>query len=170
MACVSCRPTPLQPMQPTQPLCILTLPAIHLHMRASMSASTHAAVETDKHKRLTPSHVGFLPVPCAATCTPHPTTHPIIQPKRELGRLLRVNIMAYDYTGYGASRGQPSIAATCGDVSAVLSSLEAHHNVKQSQVVLYGQSVGSGPTVRMPGGVGDRVVPQPPQRLGRAMR
>lgn len=68
---------------------------------------------------------------------------------RELGRLLRVNIMGYDYTGYGACPGQPSIAATCCDISAVLHSLEADHGIKRHNVVLYGQSVGSGPTVSL---------------------
>lgn len=67
---------------------------------------------------------------------------------RELGRLLRVNVMGYDYTGYGVCTGQPSIAATCCDISAVLQSLEVDHGVKRHHVVLYGQSVGSGPTVR----------------------
>lgn len=67
---------------------------------------------------------------------------------RELGRLLRVNVMGYDYTGYGVCKGQPSIAATCCDIRAVLQSLEVDHGVKRHTVVLYGQSVGSGPTVR----------------------
>lgn len=43
--------------------------------------------------------------------------------------------------------GQPSIAATCCDISSVLQSLEADHGIKRHSVVLYGQSVGSGPTV-----------------------
>jgi hypothetical protein len=66
---------------------------------------------------------------------------------RELGRLLRVNVMGYDYTGYGVSSGQPSIAATCCDVSRVLQCLESDFDIKRQTVVLYGQSVGSGPTV-----------------------
>lgn len=68
-------------------------------------------------------------------------------PHRELGRLLRVNVMGYDYTGYGVCSGQPSIAATCCDISAMLQSLETDHGIKRHTVVLYGQSVGSGPTV-----------------------
>jgi hypothetical protein len=49
--------------------------------------------------------------------------------------------------GYGVCSGQPSIAATCCDISAVLQSLEADHGIKRHTVVMYGQSVGSGPTV-----------------------
>uniref|UniRef100_A0A383W7Y1 Serine aminopeptidase S33 domain-containing protein n=1 Tax=Tetradesmus obliquus TaxID=3088 RepID=A0A383W7Y1_TETOB len=68
---------------------------------------------------------------------------------KDLGRLLRVNVMGYDYTGYGccSSSGGPSVTATCSDVAAVLSGLETLHGVKRKDVVLYGQSVGSGPTV-----------------------
>lgn len=66
---------------------------------------------------------------------------------RDLSRLLRVNIMGYDYTGYGACSGVPSVTATCSDISAVLEALESIHGVKRREVVLYGQSVGSGPTV-----------------------
>jgi hypothetical protein len=55
--------------------------------------------------------------------------------------------MGYDYTGYGVSSGQPSIAATCCDVSRVLQCLESDFDIKRQTVVLYGQSVGSGPTV-----------------------
>jgi hypothetical protein len=86
-------------------------------------------------KQLTASLPPSLPVQLPCCCC------------RELGRLLRVNVMGYDYTGYGVCSGQPSIAATCCDISALLQSLEADHGVKRHTVVLYGQSVGSGPTV-----------------------
>jgi hypothetical protein len=69
--------------------------------------------------------------------------------RRDLGRLLRVNVMGYDYTGYGvcSSNGGPSVTATCSDVAAVLTALETIHGIKRKDVILYGQSVGSGPTV-----------------------
>jgi ribonuclease HI len=66
---------------------------------------------------------------------------------RELSHLLAVNVMAYDYAGYGASTGLPSTANTRADISAVLAALQEHHDVAPCHVVLYGQSVGSGPTV-----------------------
>lgn len=70
---------------------------------------------------------------------------------RDLGRLLRVNVMGYDYSGYGvcSSPAGPSVTATCGDIAAVLDALETIHGVKRKDVVLYGQSVGSGPTVSL---------------------
>ncbi|KAF8064605.1 abhd17c [Scenedesmus sp. PABB004] len=67
---------------------------------------------------------------------------------RDLGRLLRVNVMGYDYTGYGPGAARPaSVSATHGDICAALDALEALHGVPRRDVVLYGQSVGSGPTV-----------------------
>jgi pimeloyl-ACP methyl ester carboxylesterase len=66
---------------------------------------------------------------------------------RELSHLLAVNVCAYDYTGYGASSGLPSTANTRADITAVLGALQEHHGVAPRDVVLYGQSVGSGPTV-----------------------
>ncbi|CAI0560589.1 unnamed protein product [Linum tenue] len=47
----------------------------------------------------------------------------------ELSLHLRVNLMGYDYSGYGQSTGKEKYGA------------------KQEDVILYGQSVGSGPTL-----------------------
>jgi hypothetical protein len=68
--------------------------------------------------------------------------------------------MGYDYTGYGvcSSNGGPSVTATCSDVAAVLTALETIHGIKRRDVILYGQSVGSGPTVSATGGCVDKVV------------
>ncbi|CAI5953686.1 unnamed protein product [Closterium sp. NIES-64] len=65
----------------------------------------------------------------------------------ELAHMLRVNLMGYDYTGYGASTGKPSEADTYADVEAVMACLQQRYSIGADQVVLYGQSVGSGPTV-----------------------
>ncbi|KVI02486.1 hypothetical protein Ccrd_019260 [Cynara cardunculus var. scolymus] len=99
----------------------------------------------------------------------------------ELSIRLRVNLMGYDYSGYGQSSGkvgefgkfiakigrkchhlqvhlfhvvQPSENNTYADIEAVYKCLEESYGTKQEDVVLYGQSVGSGPTldlaVRLP--------------------
>ncbi|KXZ53545.1 hypothetical protein GPECTOR_7g995 [Gonium pectorale] len=65
---------------------------------------------------------------------------------RELSRLLRVNVMGYDYSGYGASTGTPTVTNTLADITAVLGCLQDTYGVPASSVVLYGQSVGSGPS------------------------
>lgn len=66
---------------------------------------------------------------------------------RELGKLLHANVMGYDYTGYGPSTSLPSVSHTLSDISGVLGMLRGQHNIAPADVVLYGQSVGSGPTV-----------------------
>lgn len=54
--------------------------------------------------------------------------------------------MGYDYSGYGRSTGSPSVANTLNDISACLEWLYAAGK-HPSDIVLYGQSVGSGPSV-----------------------
>ncbi|KAL4581929.1 hypothetical protein LXL04_006463 [Taraxacum kok-saghyz] len=65
----------------------------------------------------------------------------------ELSAHLRVNLMGYDYTGYGQSSGKPSEQNTYADIEAAYRCLEETYGVKEEDVILYGQSVGSGPTL-----------------------
>lgn len=65
----------------------------------------------------------------------------------ELSNMLRVNLLGYDYSGYGASTGKPSEANTYADIEAAFDCLVDDFNIKQEDIILYGQSVGSGPTV-----------------------
>ncbi|KAF5178451.1 Alpha/beta hydrolase domain-containing protein 17C [Thalictrum thalictroides] len=65
----------------------------------------------------------------------------------ELSIHLRVNLMGYDYSGYGQSTGKPSEQHTYADIEAVYKCLEESYGAKQEDIILYGQSVGSGPTL-----------------------
>ncbi|XVF08792.1 hypothetical protein REPUB_Repub07fG0033500 [Reevesia pubescens] len=65
----------------------------------------------------------------------------------ELSIHLRVNLMGYDYSGYGKSSGKPSEQNTYADIEAAYKCLEESYGAKQENIILYGQSVGSGPTV-----------------------
>ncbi|CAA3001756.1 protein ABHD17B-like [Olea europaea var. sylvestris] len=65
----------------------------------------------------------------------------------ELSIHLRVNLMGYDYSGYGQSSGKPSEHNTYADIEAAYKCLEESYGAKQEDVILYGQSVGSGPTL-----------------------
>ncbi|XP_010528440.1 PREDICTED: protein ABHD17C [Tarenaya hassleriana] len=65
----------------------------------------------------------------------------------ELSHHLHVNLMGYDYSGYGRSSGKPSEQNTYSDIEAVYRCLEEKYGVKEQDVILYGQSVGSGPTL-----------------------
>ncbi|CAI9753990.1 unnamed protein product [Fraxinus pennsylvanica] len=65
----------------------------------------------------------------------------------ELSIHLRVNLMGYDYSGYGQSSGKPSEHNTYADIEAAFKCLEESYGAKQEDIILYGQSVGSGPTL-----------------------
>ncbi|KAF8389190.1 hypothetical protein HHK36_025883 [Tetracentron sinense] len=67
----------------------------------------------------------------------------------ELRAHLRVNIMSYDYSGYGASSGKPSEFNTYYDIEAVYNCLKRDYGIRQEDLILYGQSVGSGPTLHL---------------------
>lgn len=65
----------------------------------------------------------------------------------ELSVHLRVNVMGYDYSGYGQSSGKPSEQNTYVDIEAVYKCLEENYGIHAENIILYGQSVGSGPTL-----------------------
>ncbi|XP_039054887.1 alpha/beta hydrolase domain-containing protein 17B-like [Hibiscus syriacus] len=67
----------------------------------------------------------------------------------ELRAHLRVNIMSYDYSGYEASTGKPTEFNTYYDIEAVYNCLKKEYGVKQEDLIVYGQSVGSGPTLHL---------------------
>lgn len=65
----------------------------------------------------------------------------------ELARVLRVNIMAYDYTGYGKSSGEvPCEDFVYADIEAAYKYLLEVKNIQPEEIVLYGRSLGSGPS------------------------
>ena len=73
----------------------------------------------------------------------------------ELSRLLYVNILAYDYSGYGIGMHQkdnkenvaePSEENCYADIEAAFDYLTNVEFVGPQQIVLYGRSVGSGPS------------------------
>ncbi|KAK7273265.1 hypothetical protein RIF29_14314 [Crotalaria pallida] len=64
----------------------------------------------------------------------------------ELSVHLRVNLLGYDYSGYGQSSGKPSEQNTYADIEAAYKCLVEKYGVKEEDIILYGQSVGSGPT------------------------
>ncbi|KAL8471858.1 hypothetical protein ACS0TY_028546 [Phlomoides rotata] len=65
----------------------------------------------------------------------------------ELSIHLRVNLLGYDYSGYGLSTGKPTEQNTYADIEAAYECLQQTYGVKEEDVILYGQSVGSGPTL-----------------------
>merc|ERR1711920_770388 len=71
----------------------------------------------------------------------------IIQYFREVSHILEVNIFAYEYTGYGMSTGEPHEAAVYADIEAAFKYLRDIIGIPWTEVILYGRSIGSGPSV-----------------------
>ncbi|PKU77025.1 alpha/beta hydrolase domain-containing protein 17B isoform X1 [Dendrobium catenatum] len=65
----------------------------------------------------------------------------------ELSIHLRLNLMGYDYSGYGQSSGKPSEQNTYADIEAAYKCLRENYGAKDESIIMYGQSVGSGPTL-----------------------
>lgn len=67
---------------------------------------------------------------------------------RHMAQVLCVNVLAYDYSGYGLSRPQckPSEKMCYRNIDAVYSYLVNVMKIPSSRIVLYGRSLGSGPT------------------------
>ena len=66
---------------------------------------------------------------------------------RRLRDSLGVNIMLYDYSGYGTSTGKATPKNVYADLTAVVAWAVRHKKRQPSRIVLYGQSIGSAPTV-----------------------
>lgn len=58
---------------------------------------------------------------------------------------LRLNVLIFDYRGYGQSSGSPSEEGLCTDAETVWRHLINDRNVAPEDVVLFGRSLGSGP-------------------------
>lgn len=72
---------------------------------------------------------------------------------KDLALVLCVNIMAYDYTGYGLSTGSetgarqgPSENMIYRNIEAAYKYLREQRNIPASSIILYGRSLGSGPS------------------------
>lgn len=65
-----------------------------------------------------------------------------------LSKMLGVNVFAYDYTGYGLAtdQGDPSEDYCFADISAAFAYLTAVLQIPPRAIVLYGRSLGSGPS------------------------
>jgi len=69
----------------------------------------------------------------------------------EFSKVLKVSVYAYDYTGYGLStnHGRPTVGDCLCDISCAFGHLTNVLGVPSNQVVLYGQSLGTGPTLEL---------------------
>ncbi len=71
------------------------------------------------------------------------TLYPLLEMFQQHG----YNVLAYDYQGYGTSDGKPSEKNTYQDIMAAYTYLTQTLAVPASHIVVYGRSVGTGPSV-----------------------
>ena len=64
----------------------------------------------------------------------------------ELSKQIRVNILAYDYEGYGKTEGEPNEKSCYEDIDAAYEFLTKTLHTPSENIVLYGRSLGSGPS------------------------
>ncbi|KAF7493383.1 Alpha/beta hydrolase domain-containing protein 17C [Sarcoptes scabiei] len=64
-----------------------------------------------------------------------------------LGSRINCNIFSYDYSGFGASSGKPSEKNLYADINAAWLTLRAKYGISPDKIILYGQSIGTVPTV-----------------------
>lgn len=64
-----------------------------------------------------------------------------------LGIKNHCNIVTYDYCGFGLSSGKPSEKNIYADIAATWDALNNKYKLDPSNVILYGQSIGTAPTV-----------------------
>jgi len=73
----------------------------------------------------------------------------IIRYFREVSHMLHVNIFSYEYTGYGMSTGQPQENHVYADIEAAFKYLRDVIGIPWTQIVLYGRSIGTGPSCHL---------------------
>lgn len=62
---------------------------------------------------------------------------------------LCVNVMAYDYAGYGSSNGEPHETVVLQDCDAVYHYMISELKISPKRIIVYGVSIGSGPTCHL---------------------
>lgn len=60
---------------------------------------------------------------------------------------INCNIFSYDYSGYGISSGKPSERNMYADINAAWQALRTRYGINPENIILYGQSIGTVPTV-----------------------
>ncbi|KAK7871587.1 hypothetical protein R5R35_001782 [Gryllus longicercus] len=66
---------------------------------------------------------------------------------RDLTSAMRCNVLLYDYSGFGESTGKPSERNINADITTAWNVLRYKYEIPADKIVLYGQSIGTVPTV-----------------------
>lgn len=70
---------------------------------------------------------------------------PLLKALQQIG----FSVFAYDYHGYGTSEGSPSEYNTYLDIKAAYRYLTENLNLSPQKIILYGRSIGTGPTLEL---------------------
>lgn len=76
----------------------------------------------------------------------------------EMAEHFRISIFAFDYRGYGKSEGKPFEQGVIEDSIAAQQWLADQANIKPTDIVLHGRSLGGGVAVNLAGNVGARAL------------
>ena len=71
----------------------------------------------------------------------------MIKPRMEQLRDIGLNVLAYDYRGYGTSEGQPSEQNAYKDIDTAYKYLTQELKIPPEKIILFGRSVGGGSTI-----------------------
>ena len=66
-----------------------------------------------------------------------------------LHNTLKVNVIGYDYEGYGLHEGTSSENSCYRDIENVVGYLKNNYQIEPKNIILYGRSLGTGPTVNI---------------------
>merc|ERR1711981_417999 len=66
---------------------------------------------------------------------------------QQLANLLQTDFFTWDYKGYGASTGNPTEDNIKSDITTIFKHLKDHYSYSDSQIILYGQSIGTVPAI-----------------------
>jgi fermentation-respiration switch protein FrsA (DUF1100 family) len=72
-----------------------------------------------------------------------------VRARMEILRGLGLQVFGYDYRGYGLSEGTASVARATEDARAAFAHVRDTLGVPSERIVLYGRSVGGGPSLRL---------------------
>ena len=70
-----------------------------------------------------------------------------ILPNLQAIRAIGFSVFTYDYRGYGTSQGQPTVKGVYEDIDTAYAYLTQTLLVPPSRIIIYGRSVGGGPSV-----------------------
>ncbi|CAF1434691.1 unnamed protein product [Rotaria sp. Silwood1] len=107
-------------------------------------------VTTSRHNRIACIYVNCTPNPKYYILFSHGNAVDLGQMASffiVLGARLQCNIFSYDYSGYGASQGKASEKNMYADIEAAYKSIKQRYHISESKIILYGQSIGTVPTI-----------------------